>query len=139
MQEIVKEEVQLGTILERSVDEMATNILSYIAVKVDGILAGFCALHIHSTELAEIRSLIITKEFRNKKLGKTLVEKSIKEAEKLSLKEILSLTYKKEFFQDLGFIEISKEILPKHKIWVDCIKCKHFPTCDEIAMIYKIG
>ncbi len=138
MQDLVKEEVETGTILLRTEDEMATTIRSYTAVKVDGILSGFCALHIHSINLAEIRSLIVSKESRGKRLGKNLVQHCLEEAKKLGLKEILSLTYQQKFFEDLNFIEISKESLPEHKIWADCIRCKHFPKCDEIALLYKL-
>ncbi len=138
MQELVKEEVDVGTILLRTEDEMATTIRSYTAVKVDGALAGFCALHVHSINLAEIRSLIVSKNFRGKRLGKSLVEHCLDEGRALGIKEVLSLTYQKKLFEDLKFIEISKESLPEHKIWADCIRCKHFPVCDEIALLYKL-
>ena len=138
MQDLVKEEVDSGTILLRTEDEMATTIRSYTAVKVDGVLAGFCALHIHSPKLAEIRSLVVSAGFRGRRLGKTLVEHCLSEGRTLGLEEVLSLTYQKQFFEDLGFKEISKESLPEHKIWADCIRCKHFPVCDEISLLYKL-
>jgi len=34
--------------------------------------------------------------------------------------------------------EIDKKDLSNQKIWADCIKCKHFPVCDEIALIKKM-
>lgn len=138
MQDLVKDEVETGTILLRTEDEMATTIRSYTGVKVDGKLAGFCALHIHSINLAEIRSLIVSEEVRGQRLGKRLVEHCLVEAKKLGLQQILSLTYAQKFFEDLNFVEISKESLPEHKIWADCIRCKHFPVCDEIALLYKL-
>lgn len=138
MQDLVKEEVESGIILLRTEDEMATTIRSYTAVKVDGVLAGFCALHIHSINLAEIRSLVVSNEYRGAKLGKYLVEHCLTEAKKLGLKEILSLTYQRKFFEELNFKEIPKASLPEHKIWADCIRCKHFPICDEIALLYKL-
>jgi len=138
MQDLVKEEVDTGTILLRTEDEMATTIRSYTAVKVNGVIAGFSALHIHSPKLAEIRSLVVSKNFRGKRLGKTLVERCLDEGRTLGLEEVLSLTYQKKLFEDLGFKEISKESLPEHKIWADCIRCKHFPICDEIALLYKL-
>ena len=138
MQDLVKEEVDTGTILLRTEDEMATTIRSYTAVKVNGVIAGFSALHIHSPKLAEIRSLVVSKNFRGKRLGKTLVEHCLDEGRNLGLEEVLSLTYQKKLFEDLGFKEISKESLPEHKIWADCIRCKHFPICDEIALLYKL-
>lgn len=138
MQELVKEEVDNGTILLRTEDEMANTIRSYTVVEVDGIIAGFTALHIHSARLSEVRSLVVSKKFRGLKLGKRLVEACIKEGKKLGLKQILSLTYEKGFFESLGFYEIEKEKIPEHKIWADCIRCKHFPICDEIAMVYDL-
>lgn len=138
MQTLVKDEVENGTILLRTEDEMATTIRSYTCVNVNGTLAGFTALHIHSINLAEVRSLIVHKDFRGLKLGQKLVEACIKEAKSLDIKEILSLTYAKKFFESVDFYEINKEDLPEHKIWADCIRCKHFPICDEVAMLYKL-
>ncbi len=138
MQEIVKSEVDKGTILLRTEDEMANTIRSYTVVEVDGKMAGFTALHIHSRRLSEVRSLIISEKFRGLKLGKKLVEACIEEGIKLGLKQILSLTYQKGFFEALGFDEIEKDQIPEHKIWADCIRCKHFPKCDEIAMVYDL-
>ena len=66
MANLVKEEVQKGIILYRSYDEIASNISSYTLIKIDNILVGYCALHIHTINLAEIRSLIIAKEYRSK-------------------------------------------------------------------------
>lgn len=138
MQMLVKEEVDKGTILLRTEDEMATTIRSYTCVSVDSQLAGFTALHIHSPKLAEVRSLIVNESFRGLKLGQQLVEACKTEGKALGLEEILSLTYAKGFFESLDFKEIKKEDLPEHKIWADCIRCKHFPVCDEVAMIYKL-
>ena len=138
MQNLVKGEVESGIILLRTEDEMATTIRSYTCVNVDGVLAGFTALHIHSPKLAEVRSLVVSAQFRGLKLGQQLVEACKKEAKVLELEEILSLTYEKGFFESLGFTEIKKEELPEHKIWADCIRCKHFPICDEVALIYKL-
>ena len=138
MQALVKEEVDKGTILLRTEDEMANTIRSYTVVKVDGRIAGFTALHIHSSRLSEVRSLVVSKDFRRLKLAKRLVEECKEEAKKLGLEQILSLTYEKGFFESLGFYEIEKEKIPEHKIWADCIRCKHFPICDEIAMVYDL-
>ena len=138
MQDLVKEEVEKGKILLRTADEMATTIRSYTVVEVDGKMAGFTATHIHSPRLAEVRSLVVSKDFRGLKLGKQLVESCIKEAKRYGIKQLLSLTYEQGFFESCGFRVISKEEIPEHKIWADCIRCKHFPICDEIAMVIDL-
>jgi amino-acid N-acetyltransferase len=135
MQKLVAPQVESGIILDRTNDEISTNIRSYTLVFDSDELVGFCALHVHSPSLAEIRSLIIKENLRGQKIGTGLISKVLDEGVELGLQKVLSLTYEKEFFEKLGFIEIPKESLPEHKIWADCIKCKHFPVCNEVSLI----
>ncbi len=138
MQELVLPEVKSGKILYRSDDEIATNIRSYTLAKSNDKVVGFGALHIHTDSLAEVRSLIVDENQRGKKIGRHIVEECLIEAKKLGVKKVFTLTYEKIFFEKLGFKEIPKESLPEHKIWADCVKCKHFPICDEVALIINI-
>jgi len=138
MQELVLPEIESGVILARNDDEIATNIRSYTLAYHNNELVGFCALHIHTSYLAEIRSLIVKEGIRGKKIGEQLVEKCIDEGTTLGLQRILCLTYKRSFFERLGFVEIPKESIPEHKIWADCIKCKHFPICNEVSLIKNL-
>ncbi len=139
MQRLVSEEVSTGVILERSDDELATNIRSYVLAKSEGYLVGYTALHIHSPRLAEIRSLIVDPMFRGQSVGKQMVSFALEEARELGLEEVLALTYVPDFFRKLGFEEIAKESLPEQKIWTDCIKCIHFPVCNEVSLIYTLN
>jgi amino-acid N-acetyltransferase len=138
MQELVLPEVKSGKILYRNDDEIATNIRSYTLAKKDGELLGFVALHIHAPDLAEVRSLIVSEKARGKGIGQKLVKKTLQEAKELGVLKVFTLTYEQRFFEKLSFNEIPKESLPEHKIWADCIKCKHFPICDEIALIIEL-
>ncbi len=135
MQSLVAPEIESGVILSRSNDEIATNIRSYWLALDGEKIIGFCALHIHSPLLAELRSMIIDPNYRGRNIGSALVEKACEEGERLGLKEVLALTYQQRFFERLGFVEIPKESIPEHKIWADCIKCKHFPVCNEVSLI----
>jgi len=139
MQALVADKVKDGTILNRSEDEVATNIRSYVLAKDGEKLVGYTALHIHSPRLAEIRSLIVDEAYRGKHIGTRMVAFTLEEAKALGVKEdVLVLTYLPYFFKRLGFREIDKEVIPEHKIWADCIKCIHFPVCNEVALVYKV-
>jgi len=140
MLELVKSEIKDGTILNRTEDEVATNIRSYVLAKEGNKIVGYTALHIHSQRLAEIRSLIVDENYRGLSIGKRMVEFTLDEAKILKVKEdVLVLTYLPNFFTKLGFNEIKKELIPEHKIWADCIKCIHFPVCNETALVYKLA
>jgi len=139
MQALVADKVRDGTILNRSEDEVATNIRSYVLAKEGERLVGYTALHIHSPRLAEIRSLIVDEAYRGQHIGRRMVEFTLEEAKALGVGEdVLVLTYLPTFFEKLGFKEINKEVIPEHKIWADCIKCIHFPVCNEVALVYKV-
>jgi len=140
MQELVEDDVKNGIILARSEDEVSTNIRSYVLAKDGTKVVGYGALHIHSMRLAEIRSLIVSSEYRGQNIGKQIVLFALEEAKNIGVAEdVLVLTYLPEFFIKLGFKEIPKDTIPEHKIWTDCIKCIHFPICNEVSLVYKVG
>ena len=138
MQDLVQVDVENGNILDRSKSEMATTIRSYTVVYDSDELVGFVALHIHSVTLAEIRSLVVKHTHRGQGIGKKLIESCIKEGKDIQLEELLVLTYKQALFEKFDFKVIEKASIPDTKIWADCIKCKHFPICDEISLTLKI-
>lgn len=135
MQEMVADEVKKGIILPRSDSEIAQNIRSYTLALKDNKIVGYASLYIYSIELAEIRSLVVSKNLRANGIGSNLVKILLEEAKFQDIKKVFALTYANKFFKKLGFVEISKEELPDQKIWADCIKCKQFPVCNEIAVI----
>jgi len=140
MQALVAKEVKDGIILNRTEDEVATNIRSYVLAKEHGEIVAYAALHVHSKRVAEIRSLIVSEAHRGKKIGESIVQFTLNEAKELGVEEdVLVLTYLPVFFQKMNFIEINKEEIPEHKIWADCIKCIHFPVCNEVALVYKVA
>jgi amino-acid N-acetyltransferase len=140
MQALVVSEVKDGIILDRTEDEVATNIRSYVLAKDGDKLVGYTALHIHSRRLAEIRSLIVDEAYRGQKVGQRMVQFALDEAKDIGVEEdVLVLTYLPQFFLKLNFKEINKEVIPEHKIWADCIKCIHFPICNEVALVYKLA
>ncbi len=137
MRNLLRPEVERGVILERTADEIANAIRSYNVAWEEGEIVCFCALHIHSPSLAEIRSLIVKESHRGRGIATSIIEVSLKEALGLGVKEVLVITYQRTLFEKLGFVEVSKEAIPDHKIWADCIKCKYFPICEEIALIKR--
>lgn len=140
MQTLVASEVKDGIILNRTEDEVATNIRSYVLAKDGDKLVGYTALHVHSRRLAEIRSLIVDEAYRGQKVGQSMVQFTLDEAKDIGVEEdVLVLTYLPNFFLKLDFKEINKEVIPEHKIWADCIKCIHFPVCNEVALVYKLS
>ena len=129
-----------GEMLPRSLMNIYDSLRDFFVYVEDGSdsVAGVCAMHIFWENLAEVRSLCVKDEYRQRGIGKELVEACISEAITLDLFRIFALTYQTEFFGKLGFVEVDRSTLPE-KIWSDCFKCPKYPDyCDEVAMILEL-
>lgn len=123
-----------GVMLARAKADIYSNIRDFFVAKNDaGRVIGCSALHVVWADLAEIRSLAVEENSRNKGIGAMLVKACIEEAKELDIKQIFTLTYVPEFFKKLGFIPVDKNTLPR-KIWSDCVNCPLFPDCKEEAL-----
>lgn len=123
-----------GIMLPRSRNTLYETLRDMIVAEEHGHLVGVGGLHIIWHELAEVRAMAVEPMSARKGIGSEIVKRLITEGKDYGVKKIFTLTYKPEFFAQLGFKIITKEELP-HKVWKDCIDCPKFPNCDEIAMV----
>jgi amino-acid N-acetyltransferase len=138
IQRLIKLYSSRGDMLPRSLSELYDHLRDFFISIRNRKVVGICALHICWEDLAEVRSLAVEEEARNKGVGAKLVKACLKESKELGVKRIFALTYQPEFFEKVGFKIVDKAVLP-HKIWTDCLKCVKFPDCDEIAVVKEIG
>lgn len=70
-------------------------------------LVGVVILDFYSRRMSELRSLYVLRKYRNTKIGSRLVEKLVKRARSLGVKEIMTITLKgkKDWFTKQGFGE----------------------------------
>lgn len=124
-------------IIQRSLNDLYDNIRDILVYETRGKIKGTLSLHVSWEDLAEIRSLAVTKAHQGGGIGRKLIEAALEDAAELGINRVFSLTYIPEYFHKLGFIDIDKSELPS-KIWTDCLNCPLFPECDEEAVIIRI-
>ena len=126
-------------LLPRSYNELYSHLRDFIVAEdaETGAVVGCCALTITWEALAEVRSLVVAEQAQAKGLGRRMVEACVSDALTFGIYKVFALTYQVAFFQKLGFVEVSKDILPQ-KVWADCLKCPQFPECDEVAMMIDL-
>ena len=124
-----------GELLPRPLSQLYDHARDFMvyADPQDQVL-GCCALQFCWDTLAEIRSLAVHPDHRNRKIGAALVEHVLIEARSFQIRQVFTLTYQPDFFHKYGFSRIDRSELPL-KIWGDCLLCVKFPDCDEIAMM----
>lgn len=135
--QLINSRAKQGEMLGRSLAEIYENIRDYYVAYHKDKIIGVCGLHICWEDLAEIKSLAVKPASQRKGLGRLLVSACLDEGKVLKIRRFFALTYVPDFFQKTGFKRIKREILP-HKIWSDCIKCPHFPNCNEIAVMLDL-
>ena len=126
--------------LPRSLMDIYGNLRDFFVYVDEGsdAVIGICAMSIIWENLAEVRSLYVEEGYRERGIGRKLVEACISEAITLQLYRVFTLTYKQTFFEKLGFRPVERKSLSE-KIWSDCFKCPKYPDyCDEVAMVIEL-
>jgi len=123
-----------GIMLPRTEFEMSENIRDFSVVSEGGRLIGCGALHFYTPTSAEVRSLAVEPELKQRGVGRLLIEGLEKEAVDQGLHAIFAFTYVPQFFRKLGFYEVERGELPL-KAWKDCLRCPKFQCCDEVPVL----
>lgn len=129
-------------LVPRSLGNIVESIDRFVIAEAEGEMVGCASYQVHpeigNAEAAtvEIVSVAVKSMFRQRGIGRLLVEAVISNVKCFCPREVLVLTFAPEFFAKLGFVETPKtEVM--HKLYTGCINCtKHADpfTCPEIAM-----
>ena len=123
--------------LFRSLADIYENLQTFTVAELDGKVVACCALEIIWSDLAEIKSLAVDKDYTGKGVGKMLVCAALERAGQLGLPRVFALTLAPGFLEKLGFEIIAMDSLPM-KVWKDCARCPKQQNCDETAVIREI-
>jgi amino-acid N-acetyltransferase len=137
MHRLISHFADKGEMLPRALSEIYEDIRDYFVVRKRGRAIACAALHVTWVDLAEIRSLAVNEQEQNQRIGSTLVQACLEEAEELGIPRVFCLVRKPAFFEKHGFQLIDKTELP-HKVWAECYRCPKFPDCDEVALIHHL-
>jgi amino-acid N-acetyltransferase len=135
LKQLLDSAVVEGKVLPRELPELYENVRDfYVYVDEKGV-GGCVALHIDMIDLAEVRSLVVRPDLRGQGVGGRLVKATLEEADMLDIARVYALTREEKFFIKLGFRMVDKSELP-YKVFKDCMRCRLFPGCDEVAVAY---
>ena len=127
-----------GIMLPRTEFELSENIRDFsCAYDDEENLLGCAALHFYTPTSAEVRSLAVLPAAKRLGIGRSLLVGLESEAHDNELESIFAFTYVPQFFSKLGFSEVERGELPL-KVWKDCLRCRKFKNCDEIAVLKRL-
>ncbi len=138
IQKLINTYAKKDLMLPKSIVDIYEKLRDFYVYRINGKLAGVCALSISWGDLAELRSLAVGKRYSGKGIGKALVKTCLAEAGELGVKKVFTLTYIPDFFKKFGFKIVKRDSLP-HKVWTECINCPKFPDCGEVPLAKVIS
>lgn len=83
----------------------------FLVAEADGRVIGCGALHVMWEDLAEVRTLLVDREWLHRGVGRALVEGLEERARELGLSRLFCLTFEVEFFTRRGFAPIGEQIV----------------------------
>ena len=92
-------------LVQRNLPRVASFFVAYCR----GKLVGCCALQVYSKRLAEVRSLAVHPEFRDRGIASRLVECCVRRAQDREIRELFAVTSQTSFFGRLGFTTFRRE------------------------------
>lgn len=137
MSQIISSHAERGKMLFKSYQQLYEGLRDFAVYEEKGRVVGCVGLTIIWADISEVRSLAVDSKHHGRGIGRKLVEWTIAEARRLSIRRVMSLTYERQFFEKLGFVVVEKESLPL-KVWSDCVACSKRDHCDEIAMVLTL-
>jgi amino-acid N-acetyltransferase len=123
--------------LHRSLSAIYENIQEFVVLENEDKIVGCGALYVSWENLAEIKALAVSDQYKGQGFGRKIVEMLQENAKNLGVSRVFALSFKPNFFIKFGYEIIPKETLP-HKIWSECINCHLFSECGEVPLLITL-
>jgi len=95
--------IEQHVLLRRTTSELALLLENFFVADDHGQIVGCAALEVYSQKLAELRSLVVSPEYRGRGIGKRLVDAILDEARREQILEVMAITASEDFFRSCGF------------------------------------
>lgn len=134
---LVTSHLDEGHLLPRDLDEIRIHAHRFIVCDGDGQLAACAELAPLSAKVAEVRSLVVSRDFRSVGLGHRLVAELRARAKTLGFDTLAAFTHDARFFVRQGFSIVPHVWVPE-KIMTDCVGCPLFRKCEQYAVVLPL-
>jgi len=105
-----------GILVKRTEDELMARQGDFVVYSIDEVVHACGALHDYGEGQAEIAAIATNPVYRHLSMGRKIVSYLLDKAERLGMTRVFALTTRTlDWFEQLGFVEISLDQLPARK------------------------
>jgi amino-acid N-acetyltransferase len=136
--ELVKAHLDEGHLLPRQLSELRAHAERFVVCDVAGQITACAELAPLSPKVAEVRSLVVSRDFRGVGLAQRMVLELRARAKTIGFETLTAFTHDARFFVRQGFSIVPHVWVPE-KIMTDCVGCPLFRHCDQYAMVLPLA
>lgn len=131
--DLITANVSVGHLLPRSFEDVESHAERFVVAVADDRVIGCAELAPLSSEVAEVRSLVVDEAMRGQRTGVALVNALADRAREIGYVTLCAFTHQPAHFIRLGFSIVPHVWVPE-KIALDCVGCSQFRHCGQYAV-----
>jgi N-acetylglutamate synthase-like GNAT family acetyltransferase len=134
---LIAAHLEEGKLLPRTLDELAVHAPRFVVAESGGQIVGCAELAPLSQTVAEVRSLVVSRDARRHGVGVQMVEDLAARARRDGFDRMCAFAHDPAFFVRRGFSIVPHTWVPE-KIAHDCIACPLFRNCGQYAVVLEV-
>ncbi|MFA5910233.1 MAG: GNAT family N-acetyltransferase [Vicinamibacterales bacterium] len=134
---LIAAHLEEGRLLPRTLDELAAHAARFVVATQGQRIVGCAELAPLSATVAEVRSLVVSREARQSGLGHQMVDELGRRAGREGFTRLCAFAHDPRFFVRLGFSIVPHTWVPE-KIAHDCHSCPLFRNCGQYAIVLDV-
>ena len=134
---LIQANLEEGHLLPRTRSELAVHAARFVVAVRGRKIVGCAELAALSPQVAEVRSLAVDRAARGHGIGGAIVDELRRRARCQGFEKLCAFTHAPGYFSEMGFSIVPHTWLLE-KIFTDCVKCPHFRTCGQYAMVVPL-
>lgn len=135
--ELITANVSAGHLLPRTFEDVESHAHRFVVAVGDAVVIGCGELAPLSSDVAEVRSLVVDEANRGQRTGVALVTALADRARELGYVTLCAFTHQPSHFVRLGFSIVPHVWVPE-KIAHDCVGCSQFRQCGQYAVSLQL-
>ena len=132
--ELIDKYLSEGHLLPRALGEILVHVDRFVVAVHDDEVVAFAELAPLSRSVAEVRSMVVSRQARSLGVGRRIVDELIRRAAAAGFDKLCAFTHSPGYFVHLGFSIVPHAWLPE-KIVTDCHACSQFRQCGQYAVV----
>jgi amino-acid N-acetyltransferase len=134
---LIASHLEEGRLLPRTLDELTIHAPRFVVAVTGGQIVGCAELAPLSQEVAEVRSLVVSRDARRLGVGVRMVEELGVRARREGYTRLCAFAHDPAFFVRRGFSIVPHTWVPE-KIAHDCNACALFRNCGQYAIVLEL-